>query len=77
MTSKNRSLHFERVDGDIGVVTIDAGGEAVWGPGLGVKGAWLAGESRVFQAVYRDTVGSSCQGFDVNFSSAVMIQFTQ
>lgn len=60
-----------------GVVTIDAGGEAIWGPGLGVKGAWLAGESRVFQAVYRDAVGSSCQGFDVNFSSAVMIQFTQ
>ncbi len=52
----------------------DASGTAVFGPGLRTKGGWAAGETRYFQAWYRDPNGSPC-GSGSNMTSAVQVTF--
>ncbi len=58
----------------LGVKVPSATGEATWGPGLGVKGGWAAGDIRNFQLWYRDPVGSPC-AFEFNTSNAVNVIF--
>lgn len=47
---------------------------AKFGPGLAAAGAWSAGDTRYFQAWYRDASGSPC-GKDFNLSSGVKLTF--
>lgn len=58
----------------LGVAVPDPAGSATWGPGLAAAGAWLAGETRRFQAWYRDPVGSPC-GSAFNLSHGVELVF--
>ncbi|MCB9915243.1 MAG: hypothetical protein H6828_08850 [Planctomycetes bacterium] len=58
----------------LGVSHANASGAASWGPGLGAQGGWLAGETRRFQAWYRDPAGSAC-GTAFNLSHGVEIVF--
>jgi hypothetical protein len=44
----------------LGVKMPDGSGSASWGPGLGVKGGWVAGDIRRFQVWYRDPGMSPC-----------------
>lgn len=54
----------------LGVITPDANGNAIWGPGLQALGGWSAGDTRFFQVWYRDPVGGPCaSGF--NLTNAV------
>lgn len=57
------------------VAVPDGTGGATWGPGLGAIGGWSAGQTRLFQAWYRDTLGSPC-GTGNNLSQAVSVTFT-
>jgi hypothetical protein len=52
---------------------LDNTGSATWGPGLQPDGGWSPGDTRHFQAWYRDTVGPCNGGF--NTSHGVTIQF--
>jgi hypothetical protein len=60
----------------LGVQNSDSAGGATWGPGLAPNGGWVAGDTRRFQAWYRDPVGSPC-GFTFNLSHGVEVTFTQ
>ena len=52
---------------------LDGSGSASWGPGLRVDGGWSPGDTRHFQAWYRD-VGGPCSG-GFNTSHGVTISF--
>lgn len=57
----------------LGVQTTTAGGLGTWGPGLGAQGGWSPGDTRRFQAWYRDAAGPCGQatnltnGYEVTF----------
>ena len=51
-----------------------SGGTAAWGPGLGVSGGWVSGDTRRFQAWYRDPSGSPC-GANYNLSNGIEVVF--
>lgn len=53
----------------LGVNAADANGISSWGAGL-LQAGWQAGETRRFQAWYRDPVGSTC-GASFNLSNGV------
>jgi len=59
----------------LGVRVPDANGSASWGPGLGAAGGWSAGDTRYFQAWYRDPSGGPC-GAGFNLSNGVEVTFT-
>ncbi len=59
----------------LGVVSSSAQGAASWGPGLGSIGGWGAGDTRYFQAWYRDSVGSIC-GSGFNLTQGMAVTFT-
>jgi len=56
----------------LGVRSPDAQGAADWGPGLASQYGWSAGQTRVLQTWYRDTVASPC-GTGFNLTSAFRI----
>jgi hypothetical protein len=58
----------------LGVQNSDSAGGATWGPGLAPNGGWVAGDTRRFQAWYRDPVGSPC-GYTFNLSHGVEVTF--
>ncbi len=58
----------------LGVQFSDAQGSAAWASGLAPAGAWGAGDTRTFQAWYRDT--NTLCGSTFNLSSGVLVQFT-
>lgn len=51
-----------------------ASGQAFWGPGLGATGAWSAGDTRYFQAWFRDPNGPC--GTGSNLTNAYAVIFT-
>jgi hypothetical protein len=55
-------------------VRVTSAGAADWGPGLAPVGGWLAGDTRYFQAWYRDTNNSPC-GLNFNLSHGVALTF--
>ena len=57
----------------LGVRVPNAVGDASWGPGLQPAGLWAAGDTRRFQAWYRDPSGPCGTGF--NLSNGVEITF--
>jgi hypothetical protein len=59
----------------LGVSLPGAGGVAVWGPGVEPPGGWPPGETRHFQAWFRDPVGDPC-GAGFNLSQGLTIGFT-
>jgi hypothetical protein len=59
----------------LGVMLPDAAGAASWGPGLGALGGWSSGDTRYFQAWYRDPIGSPC-GAGFNLSNGMEEIFT-
>ncbi len=58
----------------LGVKVPNGSGDATWGPGLGVKGGWAAGDVRNFQLWYRDPVGSPCSN-EFNTTNAINVTF--
>lgn len=59
----------------LGVRTADLFGEAEWGPALSPAGQWLPGDTRHFQAWYRDPTSSPCaSGF--NLTQGYRVTFT-
>ena len=55
----------------LGTLVADSAGDAEWGPGLGTVGEWGAGETRFFQAWYRDSSGGPCAtGFNLSNGAA-------
>jgi len=58
----------------LGVGLPAANGYATWGPGLGAMGAWGAGDTRRFQAWYRDPGGPCGTGF--NLTNGTEITFS-
>ena len=59
----------------LGVRVADGSGAASWGPGLQAAGAWRAGDTRRFQAWYRDPNISPC-GSGFNLSHGYELLFT-
>jgi hypothetical protein len=58
----------------LGTETPDANGDAVWGPGLRAIGGWGAGDTRFFQAWYRNPTGGPCAtGF--NLTNGMQVSF--
>jgi len=58
----------------LGVKMPDGTGTAVWGPALGVKGGWVAGDTVEFQGWYRDPGTSPCSN-EFNTTHGVEIVF--
>ncbi len=58
----------------LGVRVPDAAGGASWGPGMAAAGGWVSGDTRRFQAWYRDPVSSPC-GANFNLSHGVELVF--
>lgn len=58
----------------LGVSLADGAGSASWGPGLAATGGWLAGDTRRFQAWYRDPVLSPCSSYQ-NLTTGLEIDF--
>lgn len=58
----------------LGVRMPNASGTAHWNPGMAASGGWMAGDTRNFQAWYRDPVGSPCAN-EFNTSNGVNITF--
>lgn len=58
----------------LGVMIQDQGGSATWGPGLAPLGGWSAGDTRFFQAWYRDSTNSPCAG-NFNLTQGVQVVF--
>jgi hypothetical protein len=58
----------------LGVKMADGAGTGIWGPGLAAAGGWLAGDTRRFQAWYRDPVLSPCAAFQ-NLTPGLEIAF--
>jgi len=59
----------------LGVRMTDASGARTWGPGLDPSGNWAVGDTRYFQAWYRDASGSPCNTGS-NLTGAVKATFT-
>ncbi len=59
----------------LGVRQADAQGQASWGPGLSAAGGWTAGDTRRFQAWYRDPLGTPC-GTGFNLSHGLEVFFS-
>ncbi|MFT7670341.1 MAG: hypothetical protein ACI8X5_003049 [Planctomycetota bacterium] len=53
----------------------DSNGDAAWSSGIGAAGGWAAGDTRYFQAWYRDALSGPC-GSGFNLSNGLEIQFT-
>jgi hypothetical protein len=60
----------------LGVQTANpiGGGNAVFGPGLSALGNWSAGDTRYFQAYYRDSLSPCSTSF--NLTNALQVVFT-
>lgn len=58
----------------LGTKKASAGGQVFWGPGLQPTGGWAAGETRWFQAWFRDP-GGPC-GSGSNLTNGYVIRFT-
>jgi len=58
----------------LGVRQPDANGDATWGPGLQPLGLWQPGDTRRFQAWYRDPNGGPC-GLGFNLSHGYEVVF--
>jgi hypothetical protein len=58
----------------LGVQNAGSTGGATWGPGLAPIGGWVAGDTRRFQAWYRDPVAGPC-GSTFNLSHGVEVIF--
>ena len=58
----------------LGVQVPDGGGDASWGPGLGGSGGWQSGDTRRFQAWYRDPVGGPC-GTGFSLTNGIEVLF--
>lgn len=58
----------------LGVKVPDSSGDASWGPGLASASGWSAGDTRSFQAWYRDNSGSPC-GFNFNLSNGIEVVY--
>ena len=58
----------------LGVKIPGGTGFALWGPGLGVKGGWVAGDTVNYQGWYRDPVGGPCSS-EFNTTNGVEIVF--
>lgn len=60
----------------LGVRVPDGAGEASWGPGLSVQGAWSPGDLRRFQVWYRDPAPLSPCGTSFNTTNGIEIVFS-
>jgi hypothetical protein len=58
----------------LGARLSDPSGTAVWASGLRALGGWLPGDTRRFQAWYRDPIAGPC-GTGFNLTQGVQIQF--
>lgn len=59
----------------LGVQVPNAAGVATWGMGLGASGGWSSGDTRMFQAWYRDPNGGFC-GSGFNLTNGSQVTFT-
>lgn len=59
----------------LGVRICDANGAASWSGGLAASGGWGSGDTRYFQAWYRDVDGSPCNG-NFNLTHGIAMTMT-